>query len=236
MRAGGRVEEEAEKLRGAPISQVAALREAATPIQGALDLVHAMAVAGFGLESPPVGDVARADLAAFDAARRLLEELSSFESADGAFSAEDVLASLERTTVRAAGRRARARGGARSAAGPDAAVRCRVLLGLEEGSLPRRGRVSPFLDDERRAALGGRLERADPVSRDRYLFYTACTVPGGGWYLVREAATDDGQPREPSPFWEEVTRSSPAEDVARWTRRRSLSLPVVAGRRRTDRA
>jgi ATP-dependent helicase/DNAse subunit B len=97
------------------------------------------------------------------------------------------------------------------------------LLGLEEGSLPRRERVSPFLPEDRRAALGGRLERVDSVSRDRYLFYTACTRAREGLVLVREAATDDGQPREPSPFWEEVTSLLDPRDVARWTRRRPLS-------------
>src|SRR5439155_26345490 len=97
------------------------------------------------------------------------------------------------------------------------------LLSLEEGSLPRRGRTSPFLDDDRRAALGSRLERPDQVGRDRYLFYTACTRPRERLTLVREAATDDGQPREPSPFWDEVTRLFVPDQVARWTRRRSLS-------------
>ena len=76
------------------------------------------------------------------------------------------------------------------------------LLGLEEGTLPRRTRVSPFLDDDARRELGGRLERPDQVSRDRYLFYTACTRATRRLYLVREAATDDGGPREPSPFWD----------------------------------
>ena len=66
------------------------------------------------------------------------------------------------------------------------------LLGLEEGSLPRRSRTSPFLDDDARRELGGRLERPDQVSRDRYLFYTACTRATRRLYLVREAATDDG--------------------------------------------
>jgi RecB family exonuclease len=40
---------------------------------------------------------------------------------------------------------------------------------------------------------------------------------------VREAATDDGAPREASPFWEEVVALFPADDVVRWTRRRPLS-------------
>ena len=97
------------------------------------------------------------------------------------------------------------------------------LLGLEEGSLPRRGRVSPFLDDDERRRLGARLERPDQVSRDRYLFYTACARATRRLYLVREAAGDEGSPREPSPFWEEVAAAFDPDDVARWTRRRALS-------------
>src|SRR5581483_7941388 len=84
----------------------------------------------------------------------------------------------------------------------------------------------PFLDDDARRALderGARLERPDSVSRDRYLFYTACTRASERLYLVREAATDDGSPREASPFWDEVQALFDAEDVRRWTRRRRLS-------------
>jgi superfamily I DNA/RNA helicase len=99
------------------------------------------------------------------------------------------------------------------------------VLGLEEGSLPRRGAASPFLDDDARRALddGARLQRPDGVSRDRYLFYTACTRPLERLYLVREAATDDGSPREPSPFWEETLAHFDPDDVRRWTRRRPLA-------------
>ena len=98
------------------------------------------------------------------------------------------------------------------------------VLGLEEGSLPRREPASPFLDEEQRRALASaRLQRPDRVSRERYLFYTACTRALERLYLVREAATDEGSPREPSPFWEEVRAVFPADDTARWTRRRALS-------------
>ena len=84
------------------------------------------------------------------------------------------------------------------------------VLGLEEGSLPRRGGGTPFLDEDARRDLdtrGARLLRADPVSRDRYLFYTACTRATKRLTLVREAASDEGSPREPSPFWDEVARA-----------------------------
>jgi RecB family exonuclease len=83
--------------------------------------------------------------------------------------------------------------------------------------------VSPFLDDDRRRELSRRLERPDPVSRDRYLFYTACTRPTRRLYLVREAASDDGAPRDPSPFWDEVAAVFDADDVVHHTHRRALS-------------
>ena len=92
-------------------------------------------------------------------------------------------------------------------------VQIAFVLGLEEGTLPRRTQASPFLDDEARAALESsvkraRLPRGDAVARDRYLFYTACTRASRRLYLVREAASDEGSPREASPFWDEARRSS----------------------------
>jgi ATP-dependent helicase/nuclease subunit B len=105
------------------------------------------------------------------------------------------------------------------------------LLGLEEGSLPRRTETSPFLDDDARRVLeertrGARLVRADPVARARYLFYAACTGASRRLYLVREAATDEGSPRQPSPFWDDVRALFEPDDVTRWTRRRPLSSLV----------
>jgi ATP-dependent helicase/nuclease subunit B len=102
------------------------------------------------------------------------------------------------------------------------------MLGLEEGVFPQRSQSSPFLDDDRRRELDGRarLEKVDPVSRACYLFYTACTRPSRRLYLVREAATDDGAPRQPSPFWEDVRALLDPHDLSRWTRRRPLSQLV----------
>jgi ATP-dependent helicase/DNAse subunit B len=99
------------------------------------------------------------------------------------------------------------------------------VLGLEEGTLPRRGAPSPFLDDDARREHEphARLVRPDQASRDRYLFYTACTRARRRLVLVREAATDDGSPREPSPFWEETRAAFAAEDVEHATERRRLS-------------
>ena len=61
------------------------------------------------------------------------------------------------------------------------------------------------------------------MQRDRYLFYTACTRATRRLVLVREAATDEGAPREASPFWDETRGLFEADEVARWTRRRPLS-------------
>jgi ATP-dependent helicase/DNAse subunit B len=216
-----RVEEEAERLRGASLPPLDELRAAASPIDGVRRLLQTMLAAAYGLEAPPVGEHSREDLRAYDAVLRLLEELEALREE---ITPETLVPALERATVR----------GAAAAEPGHVAVldlmRARTrrfdvtfVLGLEEGSLPRRGRGSPFLDDERRRALGRRLERPDDVARDRYLFYTACTRATSRLYLVREAATDEGSPREPSPFWDEVVSLFERDDVTRWTRRRALS-------------
>ncbi|HVM18102.1 MAG TPA: PD-(D/E)XK nuclease family protein [Gaiellaceae bacterium] len=222
--AGERVEEEAQALRGAPLPALDALRAADSPVEAVRELAASMLRAAYGVEAPPVGEASREDLRAHEALRRLLAELEGWAAVAEPVSREDVVAALERLTVRVAG----AAEPGRVAVVDLLRARTRrfdvtFVLGLEEGSLPRRERSSPFLDDDTRTTLGGRLERTDPVARDRYLFYTACTRATRRLYLVREAASDEGSPREPSPFWEEVAGLFPPDDVARWTRRRALS-------------
>jgi ATP-dependent helicase/DNAse subunit B len=219
-----RVEEEAEKLREAPVPALGELRSAETPVAGVRALLRSMLRSAYGTEAPPAGETSRLDLRTYDAALRLLDELDGFAALDEPVLAEDVVSALERTEVRLS-----STGEAGRVAVVDL-LRARTrryehvfVLALEEGSLPRRTRVSPFLDDDARRALGARLERPDQVSRDRYLFYTACTRATRRLYLVREAATDDGAPREPSPFWEEVAAVFDEDDVARNTLRRPLS-------------
>lgn len=224
IQAPERVAEESARLHGAELPLVGALEAAPTALGGARAVARAMAAAGYGLHAPPSGETAADDLRALEAVLRVLDELQEVERADGAaLTREEVVGALERLTVRPA-----SAGEGRVAVLDLARARTRrfdvvFVLGLEEGSLPRRGRTSPFLDDDRRRALGGRLERPDPVERDRYLFYTACTRPRQRLVLVREAATDEGVPREPSPFWDEVTTLFHAADVARATKRRPLS-------------
>ena len=184
-----------------------------------------MARAAYGLEAPPVGEPSRDDLRAYEAVSRLLAELEEWERLDGRnLDREAVFAALERATV------APPRAGEPGRVAVLELMRARTrrfevvfVLGLEEGILPRRGHETPFLDDDTRRRLGVRLQRPDAVSRDRFLFYAACTRPSRRLYLVREAATDEGSPREASPFWHELTGLFDPDDVARWTHRRPLS-------------
>ena len=220
-----RVEEESEKLRGAPLPALAQLRAAAEPIGATRDLIRQMTRNAWGLESPPTTSEARADARALQGAIRTLDDLEAFAALDGApVRAEEVIQALEQTSIRPV-----AAGDPGYVAVLDyARARTRtfdtvILLGLEEGSFPRRDRPSPFLDDGLREELGGRLERVDSVARDRYLLYTACTRARRRLVLARQAATDDGVPREPSPFWDDVRVLFDEADVARATQRRPLS-------------
>jgi len=222
-----RVVEEAEKLRGAPLPALADLREAAEPVAAVREVAARMLRNAYGVDVPPVGESSRIDLRAYEALTRFLGELERWQRVAGALSREDAVAALDRHTLWPM------RGDEPGRVAVVDLLRARTrqfdvafVLGLEEGSLPRRGASSPFLDDDARRALdagGARLERPDPVSRDRYLFYTACTRASERLYLVREAANDEGAPREASPFWEEVQSLFDADDVRRWTRRRPLS-------------
>ncbi len=219
-----RIEAETERLREAPLVALRELRAAESHPAGARALLGSMLRCAHGLAEPPADDAARLDLRTAAAAEAALDELDDWERRGEPLPPDDVIASLEKAEVRLGspgepGRvplldllRARTR-----------RFRAVFVLGLEEGSLPRRGRVSAFLDDDHRRELGRRLERPDSVSRDRYFFYTACTRASERLYLVREAADEDGVPREPSPFWQEAASVFDSDDVAAATRRRALS-------------
>ena len=159
------------------------------------------------LEAPPTGTQARLDLRSLTAATDGCSTSSPRSRRCGRRArSDDVIAALARLEVRAPARR-RGRPGrrARPAAGPHAPAsrpssssgsrraRCRGAAAARRSSTTTAARE-----------LGARLERPDPVSRDRYLFYTACTRATRRLYLVREAATDEGSPREASPFWDEA--------------------------------
>jgi ATP-dependent helicase/DNAse subunit B len=227
VQAPERVVEEAERLREAPVPALAELREAADPVEAVRELAERMLRNAYGIERPPADAASRLDLRAHEALVRLCRELEDWRGLAEELSRDEVLAAVERAALPPR---------AGDEAGRIAVVsllRARTrrfdavfVLGLDEGSLPRRGAGSPFLDDEARRGLderGARLVRPDPVAHDRYLFYTACTRASQRLYLVREAADDDGSPREASPFWHDVEALFDREDVRRWTRRRPLS-------------
>jgi ATP-dependent helicase/DNAse subunit B len=224
-----RVEEEVQKLRGQPLPHLDSVRSAQDPLTAVRDLGRAMARAAHGLEAPPIHETARLDLRGHEAAVKLVKELEGWRDLGGEVSREEVVALVADAPVRLGGA-----GEAGRVAVLDL-LRARTrrfevvfVVGLEEGRLPRRSQGSPFLDEERKAELeqasrSGRLLRTEPVSRDRYLFYTACTRPTRRLYLVREAASDDGAPREASPFWDEARALFADDEVERWTRRRPLA-------------
>jgi ATP-dependent helicase/DNAse subunit B len=225
IRSPERLEATIGELRGQPVAALERVRSAPTSITAVRELAASMLRAAHGLDAPPTTEHARLDLRAYQAVLALLDELEAWIGLGGELSTEELVASLDRAPVRLGPARAghvavldllRAR-----------TRRAEVvfILGLEEGVFPQRSQSSPFLDDDRRRELGdaARLARPDPVSRARYLFYTACTRPSRRLYLVREAATDDGAPRQPSPFWEDVRAVLRPDDLPRVTRRRALS-------------
>ena len=227
--APARVEEEAARLLDHPVPALGELRAAPLLPRAVRELAGAMLRCAWGLDRPPVDGPAELDLRAEEAVRDVLVELEAWSAFGGRVGQTEVVASLER-----AGVPTRAGEPGRVAVLDLLRARTRrfaavFVLGLEEGVLPRRSGESPFLSDERRRELEAgrgprrRLLAADPVARDRYLFYTACTRAWRWLYLVREAATDDGRSREPSPFYEEVRSRFAPPDVERWTRRRPLS-------------
>jgi len=178
----------------------------------------------YGLESPPVGEASRLDLRTYeDAERRLLTSSSAGAARRRALTRRRRVGARapDAAPAGAATSPGASRSSISSARAPAASTSSSCSV---RGGEPAPARlVVAVLDDDARRLLderGARLLRPDQVSRDRYLFYTACTRPLEAPLLVREAATDDGSPREPSPFWDEVQAVFDSEDVRRWTRRR----------------
>ncbi|MEP6910276.1 MAG: PD-(D/E)XK nuclease family protein [Actinomycetota bacterium] len=224
-----RVVEETLKLRGQPLRVLDIFREEADLLAAVRGLARSMVRAAYGLDAPPVGEEAVLDLRAEKAVADLLDELQEWHDLAGALTREEIFTALERAELRLA------RGDEPGRVAVTDLLRARTrrteivfLLGLEEGSLPRRSQSSPFIADEERRSIdersrGARLVRPDPVSRERFFFYTACTRPSRRLYLVREAASDEGSPREPSPFWDEARALFDQGEIDKATVRRSLA-------------
>src|SRR5688572_12452216 len=94
-----RVDEESERLRGAPVPALVELRAEDAPVAAARGLVEVMVRNAWGLDSPPTVDDARIDARAYRATTRTLDELAALSAGGVGISAEDVVAALERTRV-----------------------------------------------------------------------------------------------------------------------------------------
>ncbi len=160
-----RVEEEAEKLREAPVPALAELRAAEDPVEAIRVQLRAMLRAAYGTEAPPAGEVSRLDLRAYGHVLQLLTELGRLEA-----TRDEVIAALERCEVRLssageAGPRRRARSDARAHAALRGRVRARPRGGIAAAALahvavPRRRPAARA----RRAARASRPGLARPLS------------------------------------------------------------------------
>src|SRR2546423_6715191 len=145
-----RVEEETIRLRdGQPLPALELLRRASSSLEAVLSLARAMLRNAYGLEAPPVGEGSRRDLRAYDGVTRLVNELEGWERLGGSLSLAELVAALER----APGRSASPYEPGRIAVLDLLPARTRpyelgFVLGLEEGSLPRRADGSPVLDHD----------------------------------------------------------------------------------------
>jgi ATP-dependent helicase/DNAse subunit B len=224
-----RVVEVSVSLRGGrPLPLVDDVREAGEPLTACRTAATALVRHAHGTDGPRASDERLDDLRALDAVLSVLDELQRVHELGVPCRRDDVLAALERATVPGA------RPGEPGRVPVLDLMRVRTrrfdtvfVLGLEQGALPRRPLASPFLDDDVRREIDSRkrsrLTTPDQASRDRYLFLTACTRPTHRLVLVREAATDEGSPRDASPFWEAVQALFDPDDVRRATVRRPLS-------------
>lgn len=226
-----RIESELISLRnGRRLSELELLEAVDSPLEAVRELSTLMLKHAYGLESPPASERARLELRAHESVRKLLGELASWQELSGqALGRDDLVAALERASVSLG-----------SADQPDRVVvsdllqararRFKVVfvVGLEEGSLPRRSTKHELLGDEAREKLEQQMATPPPeqLEHDRFLFYNACTRPYERLYLVRESASGEGSPHQASPFWEELRDLFPADEVERWTKRRSLSRLV----------
>ena len=142
---GERTVEETTKLRtGRPLPMLELLAAHEEPLEAARAAVQAMLRNAYGLGAPPVSAVARRDLRAADAAGGVIDELERLRESGTTIHAEELLAALDRATVRgdAAGR-ARPGGRPRPRPRPHAAVRRRLRDRARAGdAAATRGHVS----------------------------------------------------------------------------------------------
>jgi ATP-dependent helicase/nuclease subunit B len=83
-----------------------------------------------------------------------------------------------------------------------------ALLGLSEGEFPQPGREDPLLTEADREVLRAAGLPLEPRLQgdEASLFYEAVTRARERLLLTRPFLADDGQPWDPSPYWDEVQR------------------------------
>jgi hypothetical protein len=170
-------------------------------LDGLAGIARAMMRASRSLDARFVPASGRIDVSAARAALEAVEDLR-------------VLGPVDRDAAMEAVARLSVRVGAASEPGRVAVLDLRrartrrfhaaFVLGLEEGSLPGAASERQGLDAEAADALG--VVRPDPIEVERHLFTIACTRPWARLALARQAATEEGKPLEPSPFWAETVR------------------------------
>jgi len=92
-----------------------------------------------------------------------------------------------------------------------------TLLGLSEGEFPRLEREDVLLSESDRETLRARGQPLETRLHgdEGSLFYQAVTRARQKLLLTRPYLADDGQPWEPSPFWEEMRRLNGSGPVVR---------------------
>jgi ATP-dependent helicase/DNAse subunit B len=83
------------------------------------------------------------------------------------------------------------------------------VCGLQDGVFPHRPAPEPFLDDDARAALarasGLVLPRhEDVLAREQYLLYACVSRPEEVLFLSFRTSDEEGDPAQPSPFFDDV--------------------------------
>ena len=223
-----RAEEQTLHHLGSPVEALDVLREADGPLDAARALSAYMLRVASDTSRPVASVALERDIAAQQTLTRTLDDLEGWSALGGTVEARDVVAALERARLR----------GVRNDPDRIAVIdllRARtrradavVVLGMEEGTFPRRSVDDPLLGEARRRELEAavprrRLSRPDPLAWERYLFYSVCTRARDRLVLAREAATDDGRPLEPSPFWDDVRVLFSQREIEAATQRRPLS-------------
>ena len=102
-----------------------------------------------------------------------------------------------------------------------------ALIGMAEGEFPGSIKEDPFLRNEDRAILKekyGFSIRSSTESAEAEFFYEAITRASDWLLITRPRIADNGAPWQPSPYWEEILRTT---DITP-EKRTSRNVPLLA--------